>query len=75
MLMIWNDYYECYEEKCPACGYSYIPDDRSNVGDIPFCEVEGKDINFMMDTPHMRYGNCKPIHICPKCGTMGIQVG
>ena len=81
MLMDWNDRYECYEEKCPACGYSYIPDDRSGVGDEPFLEVQNHDKTLYIYAKYdelgtsKRYSCHKPVHICPKCGTMGIQVG
>lgn len=80
MIMTWNDKFECYEEKCPACGYSYIPDDRSDVGDEPFLEVQNGEYTLLTRSEYEkpsgeRYGCNKPVHICPKCGTMGIQVG
>lgn len=74
MLMIWDDKFKCCEEKCPACGYTYNPDSRSDVGDVPFYHVK-EDIHFTKESSTgYIHSDSKPLHICPKCGTVGITI-
>ena len=83
MNMIWSSKLENYVERCPACGYSYATDENGKVavGNVPFLEVKNnKDLPQSVIASYEKvnsdvYSCDKPVHICPKCGTMGIQIG
>lgn len=74
MLMIYNNKPNCFEEKCPTCGYSYNPNYHPDIGDVPFYHVK-EDIHFTKESSTgFIHSDSKPLHICPKCGTIGITI-